>query len=73
MKSLFLIILIDSLAIKLFNENSLQNLEKCVVLLQMYTYVGDDLYHQADSNLSNQCSREESEKFIKDNASFIEF
>ena len=39
----------------------------------MYTYVGDDLYDQAESNLSNQCSREESENFIKDNASFIEF
>ena len=64
---------LDSLAIKLFNENSLQNLEKCVVLLQMYTYVGDDLYHQADSNLSNQCSREESEKFIKDNATLLSF
>ena len=64
---------LDSLAIKLFNEKSLQNFEKCVVLLQIYTYVGDDLYHQADSNLLNECSREESEKFIKDNASYIEF
>ena len=64
---------LDQLATKLFKEKSLQKLEKCVVLLQMYTYVGDDLYNEADSDLLSECSREDSENFIKNNASFIEF
>ena len=64
---------LDLLATKLFNEKSLQMLEKCVVLLQIYTYVGDDLYNEADSDYLKKCSREDSENFIRDNASFIEF
>ena len=64
---------LDSLASKLLNDERLDELEKCVVLLQMYTYVGNDFYYKAPSNISDDCEREDSEKFIKDNASYIEF
>ena len=64
---------LDSLATELLNDERLNELEKCVVLLQMFTYVGNDNYDKAPSNFSKSCKRSDSEKFIKDNASFIEF
>ena len=62
-----------SLAKDLYKENALTNLEKCVVLLQMLTYVGDDLYDQYSNAYPGKCDRNESEKFLKDNASFIDY
>ena len=64
---------LDSLSDQLFSDQRLSQLEKCVVLLQMYTYVGNDLYDTAQSSMLQACNREESENFIKENASFIEF
>ena len=64
---------LDSLSDQLFSDQRLSQLEKCVVLLQMYTYVGNDLYDTAQSSMLQACNREESENFIKENASFVEF
>ena len=64
---------LNSLADQLFNDKRLNELEKCIVLLQMYTYVGNDQYHKAKTSYTNNCSREDSENFIKENASYIEF
>ena len=64
---------LDSLATELLNDERLNELEKCVILLQMFTYVGNDNYDKAPLNFSKNCKRADSEKFIKDNASFIEF
>ena len=50
----------------------IEQLEKCVVLLQMYTYVGET-YMTLSIKYVKKLYREESENFIKDNASFIEF
>ena len=63
----------ESLAINLHKETAVSDLEKCVVLLQMYTFVGDDLYKQYINNYPGNCSRSTSEKFLKDNASFIDY
>jgi len=63
----------SSLIKDLYQENALTNLEKCVVLLQMLTYVGDDLYDEYDNQYPGKCDRAESEKFLKDNASFIDY
>ena len=63
----------SSLTKDLYQENALTNLEKCVVLLQMLTYVGDDLYDEYIDNYSGNCDRAESEQFLKDNASFIDY
>ena len=62
-----------SLIKDLHQENALTNLEKCVVLLQMLTYVGDDLYYEYVDNYPGKCDRAESEQFLKDNASFIDY
>ena len=57
----------------IYEENALTNLEKCVVVLQMLTYVGDDLYDEYINDYPGKCDRAESEQFIKDNASFIDY
>ena len=63
----------SSLAKDLYEEDALSDLEKCVVLLQMLTYVGDDLYDKYVYDYPGQCDRTESEQFLKDNASFIDY
>ena len=63
----------SSLIKDLYKENALTNLEKCVVLLQMLTYVGDDLYDEYVDDYPGKCDRNESEQFLKDNDSFIDY
>ena len=63
----------SSLIKDLYQEKALTNLEKCVVLLQMLTYVGDDLYDEYANHYPDKCDRAESEQFLKDNASFIDY
>ena len=63
-----------SLLIKdLYKEDALTELEKCVVLLQMLTYVGDDLYDHYVHDYPGKCDRAKSEQFIKDNSSFVDY
>ena len=57
----------------LFTEEDLSNTEKCVILLQMLTYVGEDLYDDYAESYPGNCSRSASEQFLKDNASFIDY
>ena len=63
----------SSLVANLYKEDALTKLEKCVVLLQMLTYVGDDLYDVYASEYPGRCEREESEKFLIDNSDFIDY
>ena len=62
-----------SLTKQLSADNRLTKREKCVVLLQMFTFVGDDLYDDNITEYPEKCNRSNSEKFLKDNASFIEY
>jgi para-nitrobenzyl esterase len=62
-----------SLAEELYLDKRVNNLEKCVILLQMFTFVGDDLYDENIKNYPGKCERNLSEKFLVDNASFIEY
>ena len=57
----------------LFKDMRVTNLEKCVILLQMFTFVGDDLYDDYIDNYPGTCERKRAESFLKDNASFIEY
>ena len=54
-------------------DKRINKLEKCVILLQMFTYVGDDLYDENIKNYPNKCVRNDSVDFLKENASFIEY
>ena len=62
-----------SLAEELYKDTRVNELEKCVILLQMFTFVGDDLYENNIGHYPGTCDRKEASQFIKDNASFIEF
>jgi len=62
-----------SLVKDLYYEESITYLEKCVVLLQMLTFVGDDLYDDYIDYYPGQCNRAKSEDFLKANASFIDY
>ena len=57
----------------LVNDDRPTDLEKCVILYQMFTFVGDDIYEDYISKYPKKCSRDDSEKFLIDNASFIEY
>jgi len=57
----------------LYKDERVSALEKCVILLQMFTFVGDDLYDDYIDNYPGECDRKASENFLKDNASFIEY
>ena len=63
----------ESLVADLYKETKVTDLEKCVILLQMLTFVGDDLYDDYAKPFKGSCNRDISKKFLMDNASFIDF
>jgi para-nitrobenzyl esterase len=62
-----------SLVNDLYYEEDVTDLEKCVVLLQMLTFVGDDLYDDYVNFYPGECTRKDAEEFLKANASFIDY
>jgi para-nitrobenzyl esterase len=62
-----------SLVNDLYYEEDITDLEKCVVLLQMLTFVGDDLYDDYVNSYPGECNRKDAEEFLKANASFIDY
>ena len=62
-----------SLVNDLYYEKDITDLEKCVVLLQMLTFVGDDLYDDYVNFYPGKCDRKDAEEFLKANASFIDY
>ena len=63
----------ESLVADLYKETKVTDLEKCVVLLQMLTFVGNDLYDDYANGYQGSCDRGSAKKFLKDNASFIDY
>ncbi|MDA7702506.1 carboxylesterase family protein [Gammaproteobacteria bacterium] len=63
----------QSLVNDLYYEMDITDLEKCVVLLQMLTFVGDDLYDDYVNFYPGQCNRGDAENFLRANASFIDY
>jgi para-nitrobenzyl esterase len=63
----------SSLLKDLYKEDEVTDLEKCVVVLQILTFVGDDLYDEHINQYPGTCDRHASEKFLRDNASFIDY
>ncbi len=57
---------------ELYFDKRLTETEKCVVLYQMFTYVGNDIYEENIKNYQGKCNRKISEKFLKDNASTVD-
>ncbi len=58
---------------QIFYDKRLNEIEKCVVLYQMFTYVGHDIYDENINNYPGVCDRSASEEFIINNASVIDY
>ena len=58
---------------EVFTDRRLSETEKCVVLYQMFTYVGNDMYDENINEYPGKCDRKASEDFIINNASVIDY
>ena len=58
---------------QLAEDINLNAIEKCVVLFQMGTYVGLDIYQSLENMYPQKCDVLESIKFLEDNNSFIDY
>ena len=63
----------EDLSKQLYYDSRLNEIEKCVTLYQMSTYVGNDTYDQNLNFYPGKCKRDISEKFIINNASVIDY
>jgi para-nitrobenzyl esterase len=63
----------ENLVNDLAKDDNLSSLEKCVVLFQMGTYVGLDIYEDLEKIYTKKCDANKSMQFLNDNASFIDY
>ncbi|MDC1150740.1 carboxylesterase family protein [Gammaproteobacteria bacterium] len=60
--------------VELLNSDSRVNkLEKCVILYQMGTYVGNDIFDEIKQFSSFECERKDAQDFLEANSNFIEY
>ena len=60
--------------VELLNSDSRVNkLEKCVILYQMGTYVGNDIFDEIKQFSSFECERRDALDFLEANSNFIEY
>ncbi len=64
---------LDKLTQEIYIDDRLNEIEKCVVLYQMFTYVGNDIYDKYINKYPGNCNRRISEDFIVNNASEIDY
>ena len=64
---------LQTLTEDLYLDKRLSEIEKCVVLFQMFTFVGNDEYDKNIKNYNGDCDRKSSERFIIENASSIDY
>jgi hypothetical protein len=54
-------------------DKRVSELERCVILYQMGTFVGNDILDDISKHADFPCKREDSKKFLEENASFISY
>ena len=64
---------LKKLSKEVFSDKRLSETEKCVVLYQMFTYVGNDMYDENINGYPGKCDRKASEDFIINNANVIDY
>jgi para-nitrobenzyl esterase len=62
-----------SLVEELNLDTRVSELERCVILYQMGTFVGNDILNEISRYADFSCIREDSRKFLEENASFISY
>ena len=55
------------------NDTRVNKLEKCVILYQMGTYVGNDIFNELKQFSTFECEKKDARDFIQANANFIEY
>ena len=63
----------QSLVKELNNDKRVNELERCVILYQMGTFVGNDILDEISQYANFSCKRSEAKKFLEENASFISY
>ena len=63
----------QSLIRELELDNRVNNREKCVILYQMGTLIGNDIYNNLEKIYSQRCNKNDSLQFLLDNSSFISY
>ena len=64
---------LKKLSKEIYIDKRLSEIEKCVVLYQMFTYVGNDMYDENIKDYPGKCNKQASENFIINNASVIDY
>jgi para-nitrobenzyl esterase len=62
-----------SLVEELNLDTRVSELERCVILYQIGTFVGNDILDEISKYADFSCKREDSRKFLEENASFISY
>ena len=62
-----------SLVEELNSDSRVNELERCVILYQMGTFVGNDILDDISQYANFSCKRSEAKKFLEENASFISY
>ena len=62
-----------SLVEELNNDDRVNELERCVILYQMGTFVGNDIFDDISQHANFSCNRTDAKKFLEENASFISY
>jgi hypothetical protein len=62
-----------SLVEELNNDTRVNELERCVILYQMGTFVGNDILDDISEYANFSCKRADSKKFLEENDSFISY
>ena len=63
----------DELLSELSSDNRVNAEEKCVILYQIGSLIGNDIYEDLESKFDNNCSKESSKDFLRKNASFVSY
>jgi para-nitrobenzyl esterase len=58
---------------QLNNDIRVNELERCVILYQMGTFVGNDIFNDIKKYASFECKRKDARDFLEANASFIQY
>jgi para-nitrobenzyl esterase len=54
-------------------DNRVNDVERCVILYQMGTFVGNDIFDGISTHATFKCNRDNAKKFLQENDSFISY
>ena len=63
----------ESLVKELNNDTRVNEIEKCVILYQIGTFVGNDIFDEIMLFSNFECKRKDAIQFLEANASFIQY